>query len=173
MVTASLATLPKSICWHAVGMKWDVQISKSAGNRRLRVEFSYPNLHIVLPANKQNDCFAIYKRWFVQQADSYLTAILQELSASCDLAFSSVSYGHQKSLWGSCSAHKQIRLNAKLLYLPPRLMRYVLIHELCHTVHMNHQPEFWSLVERFVPDYRELKRQMRYADRYIPVLLNR
>ena len=164
--------LPPSICWHAVGMKWDVAISE-APVRRMSVRSSYPDICFTLPDSCSTDPFLLYKRWMLQKADAVMTPILQEISEACGLPFKSVSYGHQKSLWGSCSSDKTIRLNAKLLYLPPRLMRYVMIHALCHTKHMHHQPEFWSLVEQFEPDYREIKRQMRQADRYIPLLLNR
>jgi hypothetical protein len=169
----SIAAFPKSICWNAVGMKWRVSFKEGSSNRRLRLAYSYPEVEFTFPKGQQTDCFGLYKRWFVAQAAVVMTPLLEQISRDCGLPFASVSYGHQKSLWGSCSSDKKIRLNAKLLYLPPRMLRYVLVHELCHTRHMNHQPEFWSLVEQHEPDYRQLRRQLRHADQYIPALLNR
>jgi YgjP-like, metallopeptidase domain len=49
----------------------------------------------------------------------------------------------QRTRWASCSAKKNLSLNTKLLFLSPDLVRYVLIHELCHTVYMDHSKEFW------------------------------
>jgi hypothetical protein len=153
-------------------MKWDVSFEESQRYRRLRLVPDYPHMRFIGPAGSQQQCPALYKRLLLQQAKQLLPAVLQTLSDECGLPFSQVSFGQQKTLWGSCSSDKQIRLNAKLLYLPPRLAQYVMVHELCHTVHMHHQPDFWALVGEHLPDYRDLKRQMRQADRYIPGLLN-
>jgi hypothetical protein len=62
-----------------------------------------------------------------------------------------------------------ISLNCKLLFLAPELVRHVLVHELCHTVELNHSPRFWALVQRFEPDARTLRRRMRDAWRDVPV----
>lgn len=165
-------SLPSTVCWHAVGMKWQLSFTLNPNSCRLRLDPDYPHLHFTGPAGSEAQCPVLYRRFLLQQAKQLLPPIMHQLSAECELPFASVSFGQQKTLWGSCSSDKTIRLNAKLLYLPPRLMRYVMVHELCHTIHMHHQPEFWNLVGSYLPDYRDLKRQMRQADRYIPGLLN-
>jgi predicted metal-dependent hydrolase len=63
---------------------------------------------------------------------------------------------------------KNISLNYKLLFLPQPLMRYVLIHELCHTIHMNHSSKFWQLVNKFEPNYKNLDPQLREAWKITP-----
>jgi hypothetical protein len=55
------------------------------------------------------------------------------------------------------------------LFLPAELVRYILIHELCHTVHLNHSREFWSLVARFEPRWKSLDAQMNGACKYVPL----
>jgi predicted metal-dependent hydrolase len=55
-----------------------------------------------------------------------------------------------------------------LLFLPPELFTYVLVHELCHIRHLNHSPNFWRLVASYLPDYRRIDRQLRGADRWMP-----
>ena len=59
-------------------------------------------------------------------------------------------------------------INARLLFLPPKLVTYVLVHELCHTKHLNHSPRFWRLVESYLPDCRQLDRQLRNGSRWMP-----
>lgn len=61
----------------------------------------------------------------------------------------------QKSRWGSCGIHNDINLNWLLILTPPKVMEYVVIHELCHIQERNHSADFWSLVERYCPDYKE------------------
>lgn len=66
-----------------------------------------------------------------------------------------------KSRWGSCSTSGVIMLNTALLFLPHNLLEYVIIHELAHRLHHNHSPAFWAEVERFLPDYKKLRREIR------------
>src|SRR5437660_1296677 len=70
--------------------------------------------------------------------------------------------------WARRSASKNLSLNTKLLFLSPDLVRYVLIHELCHTVHMNHSGDFWRLVACHEPGYRVLDQALRAAWKTVP-----
>jgi hypothetical protein len=74
----------------------------------------------------------------------------------------------QKTRWGSCSSRGTISLNAKLLFLPPPLVDHLLLHELCHTRHMDHSPAYWTCVAGFEPDYRRLENEVTRGNRYVP-----
>jgi predicted metal-dependent hydrolase len=74
----------------------------------------------------------------------------------------------QRTRWASCSSKKNLCLNTKLLFIPPDLVRYVITHELCHTVHMNHSAEFWRLVACHEPAYRVLDDALREAWKKVP-----
>jgi predicted metal-dependent hydrolase len=75
----------------------------------------------------------------------------------------------QRTRWGSCSSSRSVSLNAGLLFLAPELVRYLLIHELCHMIAMNHSRRFWCAVERFEPDCRDLDRRLAEAWGEIPI----
>jgi len=64
-----------------------------------------------------------------------------------------LKYNH--SNWGSCSRNGNINLSTRLLFAPPDVQDYVILHELAHLLELNHSDRFWSLVETFMPDYRE------------------
>lgn len=73
-----------------------------------------------------------------------------------------VSYGQitireQKTKWGSCSSRKNLNFNWRLIMAPPGALDYVVVHELCHLIEMNHSPAFWAQVEKYMPAYREWK----------------
>ena len=113
-------------------------------------------------------CRDLLRGWLQRKARAELTPWLQQLSQRCDLAYSRLSVRGQTSRWGSCSSRQSINLNYKLLFLPSHLVDYVLIHELCHTVHMNHSPTFWQLVERYYPDCNRAKAELKKAWQYVP-----
>jgi len=78
------------------------------------------------------------------EAERYLPEWLKTLSDLHALPFASVSVRNNKTRWGSCSRDNRISLNLHLIRLPRHLSEYVLLHELCHTVHKNHQQAFWN-----------------------------
>jgi predicted metal-dependent hydrolase len=106
--------------------------------------------------------------WLKKQAKVILGNWLRDLSVQYHLPFQKLSIRAQKTVWGSCTACKNIQLNYKILFLPAQLARYILIHELCHTVHMNHSRAFWALVACYVPQYRECIKQLKQADHHMP-----
>lgn len=91
----------------------------------------------------------------------------------CSLAGVSVGevrLSSARSRWGSCHSNGCIRLNWRMIQTPPRLIDYVVAHEVAHLREMNHSPRFWALVESMVPDYRERRREIRSgAQRYLVV----
>lgn len=87
-------------------------------------------------------------------------------------AFSSVVIRAQRSRWGSCSAKGDISLNYQLLFLPRELARHVLLHELCHTVELNHSARFWRTVHRFEPELERMRKDMRRSWSHVPAWVN-
>lgn len=67
----------------------------------------------------------------------------------------------QKQLWGSCSSRGTVNLNWRLILAPAAVFEYVVVHELCHLRIRNHQPEFWQLVGRILPDFEPHRRWLR------------
>jgi len=72
-----------------------------------------------------------------------------------------VAIRNQRTIWGSCSGKGNLNFNYRVLFLPPRLADYVIVHELCHLRELNHSPRFWALVSRAVPDYAACRSELR------------
>jgi predicted metal-dependent hydrolase len=97
---------------------------------------------------------------------------LDELSAEHRLPYAKASIRQQRTRWGSCSRHGTISLNARLLFLPPVLVDYVLLHELCHTKELNHSPRFWALLGSQDPECEAHRKALRKARAVIPAWLD-
>ncbi len=68
---------------------------------------------------------------------------------------------NMKTAWGICYSNKSITLNLKLIQMDIKIVEYVIIHELCHLIHMNHSREFWELVESQLPKFREERNRLK------------
>lgn len=88
----------------------------------------------------------------------------EELSKKTGLTYNEIKSADSVRIWGSYNSKRQMKLNYKLIILPEELIEYVICHELCHSIHMNHKPQFWRDVEKICPDYKRLKKELsKYA----------
>ncbi|MBE0509739.1 MAG: M48 family metallopeptidase [Gammaproteobacteria bacterium] len=157
---------PEQITLPAIDQCW--QVDFRAG---LRGGFREQEPGILL-LREGDDWPESLRRWLTVQGKRHLVPWLASVSAELALPFRGVTIRGQKTRWGSCSARGNINLNHALLLLPPEPVRYLLIHELCHTVHMNHSRAYWRLVERLCPDYRIHDRALRGAMARMPAWLH-
>ncbi|MCD8040387.1 MAG: M48 family metallopeptidase [Clostridia bacterium] len=102
-----------------------------------------------------------FKTAYVNGAGGEFIARFKQTERECNLHAKSVNFRSYKGRWGCCDGENNIVFNYKLMMLPPGLQRYVMVHELCHTVYHNHSSAFWALVKRFVPDYNVLRKQLK------------
>ncbi|NBD74353.1 DUF45 domain-containing protein [Patescibacteria group bacterium] len=86
-------------------------------------------------------------------------------SAHYNLPVRRVAIRNTRSRWGSCSEAGNLNFSYKILFLPPHLQDYLIIHELCHVQEFHHGPAFWALVARHYPEYRAARRELRAIER--------
>lgn len=103
---------------------------------------------------------AIIETWRVE-ANSWLPARLEKLANQFGFKFSGPTIRNSVTRWGSCSSKGSINLSLHLMRLPDHLIDYVLLHELVHTVHHNHGPKFWKLLDDVAGNALAKRREMR------------
>lgn len=88
-----------------------------------------------------------------KEALSDARLMLRQEAAKLGVSFEGPRIADQKTLWGSCAPSGLISLSWRLILAPAEVFRYVVVHELCHRVHLDHSDRFWALVERQMPDF--------------------
>ena len=84
-----------------------------------------------------------------------------ELIKETGLVPNKITIKQIKYAWGSCTSKKNITINLELIKYSQQAIRYVILHELCHIKHMNHSKEFWNLVEKYMPEYKKIKKEFK------------
>lgn len=97
------------------------------------------------------------EKMYREMAKEILTIECDRLSKVMGITYNKLTIRDQKSRWGSCSSQRNISLNWRLIFMHPMIARYVVIHELAHIRYMNHSREFWSEVERYMPNYQKYR----------------
>ena len=107
---------------------------------------------------------------YIELFNKYVIDLLNKISVQTGLSYNKVSHINSIRVWGSMDRNKHIKLNLKLLLLNEELVKYVIIHELCHTIEFNHSKSFWRAVEKFCPNYKTLVKEL---NKYSHVLKER
>lgn len=113
------------------------------------------------PSGSKATIKALYNTWIKIKAKKYLPERTLELSRKYNFFPKRITIRGQKTRWGSCSSKGGISFNYLLMKFSPDLIDYVIIHELCHLREMNHGENFWKEVESILPNYKELRRQLK------------
>jgi predicted metal-dependent hydrolase len=107
-------------------------------------------------------------RWLSNQAAREFAVRMEALSRELGIDYAKLHLRRQRTRWGSCSAAGTISLNVCLMFQRPAVVRYLMIHELCHRRHMNHSDRYWRLVESFEPHWRALDAELLRGWRSVP-----
>ena len=161
------ALLPDAVELAAFGEAWPVEYRATAADgARARLDGGV--LAVLGDVDDAHACLSALDRWLDRASRERLLPMLADVADEVSLAYTSARVRRQRSRWGSCSARKTISLNRNLVFLPPHLVRAIMLHELAHTRVLDHTPRFWATLSAYDPNAREHRRQMRDAARFVP-----
>jgi len=117
-------------------------------------------LNKVKNRNSQN-ILKCYDDFYKYMSNRYLTQRISEYSQIMKLDYTGLKFRKMKSRWGSCNSRQEITLNTQLIKVKKDLIDYVVVHELAHLVHMNHSKKFHNLVEKYLPNSKLLRKELK------------
>lgn len=125
---------------------------------------------ITLFKENDNEAIKIYsKEDFLENKGKAFVIIkskVKKYNQKFKFGYNEINIKNQKTKWGSCSKKKNLNFNYKIMFLNEELQNYIIVHELCHLKEMNHSRKFWTLVERALPEYREIKQELKKMEMY-------
>jgi predicted metal-dependent hydrolase len=166
LTTAGSERLPDLVDLAAIGRQ--LPVVYQSGPRPPRVQEQDGQLRVTGDLSREPRVRHVLQRWLLRTAHEHLAPALAAAAAQHGLGYARVQVRRQRTRWGSCSRSGTISINACLMFQSPDVVRYLFVHELAHTVHMNHSRRFWRLVERMEPGWRALDRALSSGWRQVP-----
>ena len=125
-------------------------------------EHAKMTLHVELPASASPDQIRdAVKIWLMRQAKAVFIARLNEFAPPIGVQWRKLTLSSASTRWGSASTSGSIRLNWRLIHFSQAIIDYVVVHELSHLQVMDHSPRFWATVRAVLPNYAQLRSQLK------------
>ncbi len=147
-----------------LGKKYDIKVLEEPGVRFKAKIHGEGTIILNAPEHQNREkIISIHvKRIITKTIATELERRIEKInSAHFGSAISAIKVRENKSTWGSCSSKNSISINLKLLFMPPEILDYVIVHELAHTKYRGHGKRFWQIVEKIMPNYKEKRRWLR------------
>lgn len=164
----SIPVRPQAFLLPAVSESWQVEYQKTKGKTVGARTDTQGRVLVYGAIENPEKCKAALRRWLTRRARMAFDPWLKSLSMKTGLKFDRLFIRSQRTRWGSWSGGGIISLNCKLLFIPNELVRYVMLHELCHGIERNHTSRFWTHLRQYEPETDLLHGRIRDAWKMIP-----
>lgn len=155
-----------------LGEDYALNIIRKTHGTRITVKLRESTLDVsippaIKPREKVEEIKSAIERFYRKQAKDYLSQRTQEIADELGFQFERITIKNQKTRWGSCSTGRNLNFNLRLMMTPPDAIDYIIIHELCHLVHMNHSKAFWNLVAKYNPTYKVWRKWFKQNSQFL------
>ncbi|HWO97825.1 MAG TPA: SprT family zinc-dependent metalloprotease [Bacillus sp. (in: firmicutes)] len=138
-----------------LGNAYRIQIFQDKNIEQDYVVFDGDKLHIYVKRLEDEKIKQALKRFYYQQCKALVEKSIAFYQSYFKTKPRSIRISDSKTTWGTCDSKLQLTFNWRLAMAPQKVIEYVVVHEMCHMVHLNHDRSFWRLVGKIMPDYKE------------------
>ncbi|WP_040205301.1 M48 family metallopeptidase [Neobacillus jeddahensis] len=138
-----------------LGNDYPIQVSQDITIKQDYVVLEKEKIHIIVQQLEDEKIKQALKRFYYQQCKMFVERSIRSHQRHFKIKPRSIRITDNKTNWGTCDAKQQLTFNWKLAMAPLEVIDYVVVHEMCHMVHLNHDRSFWRLVGKILPDYEQ------------------
>jgi predicted metal-dependent hydrolase len=138
-----------------LGKDYPILVSHEPNIEKDKVVFEENTLFIYVKQLDDERIKQALKRFYYQKCKALIEKRIQLYQNNFKTKPRSIRINDSKKTWGTCDSTRQLTFNWKLAMAPMEVIDYVVVHEMCHMVHMNHDRSFWRLVGKILPDYEQ------------------
>ncbi|WP_416148544.1 M48 family metallopeptidase [Salipaludibacillus sp. HK11] len=138
-----------------LGKTYPIQISQDSTIKKDHVVFEEGILHIFVKQLEDEKIKQALKRFYYQRCKAIVEKSIRNHQSDFKVKPRSIRITDSKKTWGTCDSQLQLTFNWRLAMAPHEVIHYVVVHEMCHMVHLNHDRSFWRLVGKMSPNFKE------------------
>lgn len=136
-----------------LGKHYPITIQEDGASKKASIIFEEDILKITVPIRDEELLKKLMTKFYKQQCKRLVETRIRVYQSNFKVKPKSIKINGNKKNWGTCNTLRELTFNWKLAMAPLDVIDYVVIHEMCHMVHMNHDRSFWRLVGKYMPDY--------------------
>jgi predicted metal-dependent hydrolase len=149
-----------------LGAAWTLKI-QTAGALKPSWIYQPEDQTLCLSTRDPSEIPKILEFWYRHMAKDFLTHRLPYWTGRMKVSPAGFRIKNQRTIWGSCSHRSLLNFNWRIMILSPEAADYLIIHELAHLKHLNHSALFWRMVERFCPDYKTKRKEIKNKNHWL------
>lgn len=136
-----------------LGSNYPIRIQDDLENEKEEVVFNNKELVIKINGFGEEKVQQLLKRFYYKQCKALVEQRIRFYQSNFKVKPKSIKISDNKKTWGTCNSLRELTFNWKLSMAPIEVVDYVVVHEMCHLVHLNHDRSFWRLLGKYIPDY--------------------
>ena len=145
---------PKNDCYF-LGKLYPVYIEVDPLFKKITIQWNGQAFICTSPQEGDIGLADAFQAFYTRKSRKLIEKRLRLYQPSFKVKYKSFSKENHPNKWGSCSSNRHLTFHWRLILFPLNVIDYVVIHELCHLIHMNHDRSFWRLVGKICPKYKE------------------
>ncbi len=145
---------PASHCYY-LGQSYPLYAKIDPSVKKVTVQWNGEAFICISPEAGKIDLSDALKSFYIKACRKLITQRLKLYQPHMKVKYRSITIESTNDRWGSCSSQRHLTFHWRLMLFPLKVIDYVVVHELCHLMHMNHDRSFWRLVGKIYPEYKE------------------